>query len=161
GYSSPMLATLAGQRQILLLDGVSLGGYDAATGTRLWEFPWETSLGVNASQPLVLEGNRVFISSGYEQGCALVHVTQAAGAWKAEPVWQAKTMHCKFTSPVEYQGFVYGLDEGILVCVDAKTGKRRWKDGRYGHGQVLRINNRLLVQAESGDLVLVDATPEE
>jgi outer membrane protein assembly factor BamB len=160
GYSSPMLATLAGQSQILLLDGEVLGGYDAATGAQLWQFPWNTQQGINVAQPVVLEGDRVFISSGYGVGCALVQVGTSDSRWTAEPVWETSAMHCKFTSPVAYQGFVYGLDEGILVCVDVQTGKRRWKEGRYGHGQMLRADDLLLIMAESGELVLVEATPQ-
>jgi outer membrane protein assembly factor BamB len=160
GYSSPMLATLSGRRQVLLLDAAQLAGYDAATGSQLWQFPWNTQQGINVAQPLVLDGDRIFISSGYSVGCALVHVAETGGRWTAEAVWQNTAMHCKFTSPVAYQGFVYGLDEGILVCVDVQTGKRQWKAGRYGHGQLLRTDDLLLVLAESGELVLVEATPK-
>ena len=57
-------------------------------------------------------------------------------------------------------GFAYGLDDGILVCLDLATGARKWKGGRYGHGQVLRVDDLLLVQAEAGDVVLVEANPD-
>jgi outer membrane protein assembly factor BamB len=55
---------------------------------------------------------------------------------------------------------VYGLDDGILVALDVETGQRRWKSGRYGHGQILRVGELLVVQAESGDVVLVAVDPE-
>jgi len=57
-------------------------------------------------------------------------------------------------------GYVYGLDDGILACVDAETGDRMWKGGRYGHGQVLLASGHLLITTERGQLVLVRATPE-
>jgi outer membrane protein assembly factor BamB len=69
-------------------------------------------------------------------------------------------MRCKFASPVCYQGFLYGLDEGILICVDAETGERKWKDGHYGHGQLLLVEDLLLILSETGRLVLVAATPD-
>ncbi len=56
-------------------------------------------------------------------------------------------------------GFVYGLDDGVLVCLDPATGERRWKSGRYGHGQVLLVDDLLLIQAESGEVFIVDADP--
>ena len=56
-------------------------------------------------------------------------------------------------------GFVYGLDEGILACLDLATGKMRWKSGRYKYGQVLLTDNVLLVVSEEGDVVLVDVSP--
>ena len=57
-------------------------------------------------------------------------------------------------------GFVYGLDEGILTCIDAATGRRRWKDGRYGYGQLLLASGHLVLLSGDGELVLVRATPE-
>jgi outer membrane protein assembly factor BamB len=159
GYSSPMLATLAGRRQILLLDGEGLAGYDAQSGNELWRFPWQTFQDINVAQPVVLEGDRVFISSGYEKGCAMVQVTDSAGQWNAVPLWQNQSMHCKFTSPVASKGFLYGLDEGILTCVDQASGERKWRDGRYGHGQLLLADDLLVILSETGKLVLVEATP--
>ena len=70
-------------------------------------------------------------------------------------------MKNKFTSSVFYNGFVYGLDEDILTCLDATTGERKWKDGRYGYGQVLLASGDLIVLCGDGDLALVKATPEK
>jgi outer membrane protein assembly factor BamB len=70
-------------------------------------------------------------------------------------------MKARFNSPVYYQGFVYGLDEGILACVEAATGEQKWKGGRYGYGQVLLADGHLIVLSEFGDLVLIRATPEK
>src|SRR5690606_31618820 len=64
-------------------------------------------------------------------------------------------------SPVLHEGYLYGLDEGILVCLDPETGKRMWKKGRYGHGQILLTHGQLVVISERGDLVLVNANPEK
>src|SRR5262249_3781239 len=97
GYSSPMLATLAGRRQIVLFDGEELGGYDAQSGTKLWRFPWVTQQGINVAQPLVLEGDRLFVSSGYGVGCALLQIGESSGRWSARQIWHTKNMRCKFT----------------------------------------------------------------
>jgi outer membrane protein assembly factor BamB len=64
------------------------------------------------------------------------------------------------SSSVLHDGFIYGLDEGILACLDASTGELKWKGGRYGHGQVLLAGDHLVVVTEEGELVLVAATPE-
>ncbi|HEX5272836.1 MAG TPA: PQQ-binding-like beta-propeller repeat protein [Gemmataceae bacterium] len=161
-YSSPTRATLGGLEQILVLGGEGLTGYRADDGQELWHFPWVPMPpeGINASQPLVLDDDRVLISSGYDMGSAMLHVKESGGRWEAEPVWQNAAMRCKFSSPVYRDGFLYGLDEGILTCLDAKTGKRRWKDGRYGHGQMLLTGDRIVILSERGDLVLVAATPD-
>src|SRR5262249_20759604 len=122
-YSSPMLATLAGRRQIVLFDGEGLGGYDAENGRELWRFGWKTHQDINVAQPVVLDGDRAFVSSGYGVGCAMLRVVQKDGQWSVEEVWKNKLMRCKFTSPVAHQGFLYGLDDGVLVCLDQETGK--------------------------------------
>jgi len=159
GYSSPMLATLAGHRQIVLFDGDQVGGFDLENGAELWRFPWQTMNGINVAQPLLLPENRVFISSAYGVGCALLQVTEKDGRWSVEPLWQNKNLRCKLSSPVYYDGHIYGLDEGILTCIESATGARKWREGRYGHGQLLRTGKLLLILSETGKLVLVEATP--
>jgi len=67
----------------------------------------------------------------------------------------------KFTNLVRRGHHVYGLDEGVLTCVNLESGNREWKEGRYGHGQILLVDDLLLIQAESGDVVLVEISPEK
>ena len=69
-------------------------------------------------------------------------------------------MKNKFTSSVLHEGYIYGLDEAILACIDAATGELKWKGGRYGYGQILLAGDHVIVLTEDGDLVLVRATPE-
>lgn len=159
-YASPMLATLAGRRQVVIFDAAGLGGHDAQTGEELWRYPWVTDHEINVAQPLVLDGNRVLISSGYGHGSTLLRVTLTEGRWRVDQLWENRALRCKFTSPVFHNGFIYGLDEGVLVCLDPETGMRQWKDGRYGHGQILLTHDLLLIFAEDGRLVLVEANPE-
>lgn len=159
GYSSPMLATLAGKRQILVFDGEGIGGYDATDGTELWRFPWQTQEGINVAQPLALEGDRVFVTSGYGVGCAMLRIAERDGQLVAEELWRNKALRCRFSSPIEHGGHIYGLDEGILVCIDAKTGERKWKNGRYRHGQILLAGDTIVVLGEEGQLALVKADP--
>jgi outer membrane protein assembly factor BamB len=163
GYSSPMLATLAGQRQIVLFDGEQVAGYEPEGGGLLWSYPWTIMQGINVAQPLVLDRDRVFISSGYGVGCALLQVSKADQGWSVKPLWGKppnRRMQCKFTSPVARDGYIYGLDNGVLVCLDQKDGSRRWKGERYGHGQLLLADDLLVILAESGELALVAADPQ-
>ncbi|MFO0946139.1 MAG: PQQ-binding-like beta-propeller repeat protein [Planctomycetota bacterium] len=159
GYSSPMLAKLAGKRQILVFDGEGIGGYDATSGNELWRHPWTTQEGINVAQPLALEGDRVFITSGYGVGCAMLQLEEKEGKIAARELWRNKSLRCRFSSPVAHNGHIYGLDEGILVCVDEKTGERRWKNGRYRHGQILLSGDLIVVLGEQGELALVKADP--
>jgi len=159
-YSSPRVATLGGVRQVLVLSLDSLAGHDIRTGAVLWRDPWPERA-EKVSQPVVLGNDLVFVSMGYGVGGRLVKVSRSAGGtWRPDLVWRTRQLKAKFTQVVAHRGFLYGLDEGVLVCLDPKDGERRWKSGRYGHGQVLLVDDLLLVQAEDGEVVLVEPSPE-
>ena len=159
-YVSPMLATLAGRRQVLAVTANRVVGLDPSNGQLLWDYPWDTSMGINCSQPIPVDANRVFVSSGYGKGAALVEVKDEGGKLAAAKIWENTNMKNKFNSSVLHNGFVYGLDESILACVDVNTGERKWKGGRYGFGQVIFANDHLIVISEEGELALVRATPD-
>lgn len=159
-YSSPMLVTLGGVRQILVLSASRLMGLTPENGKLLWEHPWVTQFDVNASQPLVVAPDRVFISSGYGVGAAVLELARNGDALAVREVWRNIRMKNQFTSSVLHEGFVYGLDEAILACVDVATGDLKWKGGRYGYGQVMLASGHLIVLTEDGDMALVRATPE-
>jgi outer membrane protein assembly factor BamB len=159
-YASPMVATIAGQRQLLVLTASRLVGLGLDGSGPLWEYPWRTFNDVNAAQPIVIGDNRVFVSSGYGLGAAVVEVTANADGFAVREVWRNEAMKNRFASSVLVDGHIYGLDEGIMACVDAATGEREWKGGRYGHGQMLFAGGKILVLTERGDLALVQPTPE-
>lgn len=159
-YVSPMLVTLAGQTQIVVVSATRVVGLAPGDGTLLWEYPWATDMGINAAQPLVIGDNRLFVSAGYGQGAAVFEVTHTAGAFATRTVWRNTRMKNKFTSSVLLDGFIYGLDESILTCLDAATGETKWKGGRYGYGQTLLAGSHLIVLTEEGELALVAATPD-
>jgi outer membrane protein assembly factor BamB len=159
-YSSPMLATLAGVRQIVLLTATRVLGLSIGGGRVLWEFPWPTQNGINAAQPLLAGGDRVFVSSSYGMGAAMLQITAGPSGLAVREAWRNNRLKTRFASAVLHDGHLYGLDESILACVDAATGELKWKAGRYGYGQVLLAGGHLIVLSEDGDLALVRATPE-
>jgi outer membrane protein assembly factor BamB len=125
----------------------------------LWSYSWDTEGGINVSQPIVVDANRFFISSGYRKGAALVEVKGSGNSFTASTIWENNNMKNKFNSSVLHNGYIYGLDEGILSCLDVNTGERKWKDGRYGYGQVLLAGGHLIISTDSGELALVKASP--
>jgi outer membrane protein assembly factor BamB len=159
GYSSPVVARLHDTDQAVIFDAEGIAGHDLSDGKELWRFPFTTFNGINVCQPIVLPSNRLFVSAGYDAGAVLVQVNKSESGWTTEEVWKTKQMKCKMGSCVYYDGHIYGLDDGILACIDANTGNRKWKGGRYGHGQFLLRNDILVIQAESGELALVAADP--
>lgn len=159
GYSSPILAKLHSVEQAVLFDADGIAGHDVADGTELWRFPFQTFNGISVCQPISLPSNQVFVSAGYDLGAVLVQVRKDDSTWTADAVWKSKQMKCKMGSCIYHQGYIYGFDDGIMACIDAADGKRKWKGGRYGHGQFLLRNDVLVIQAETGELVLVAADP--
>ena len=160
GYGSPLVCTLAGRRQIVILNRPGLAAHDVLTGCVLWTFPWSNSTETNCSQPIPVGENRLFVSSGYGKGCALLEIeARETGPWSVRTLWTSRSLKTKFASAVIHAGHAYGLDDGILCCVDLADGRRRWKAGRYGHGQVLLAGDKLVVQCESGEVALVAADP--
>jgi outer membrane protein assembly factor BamB len=160
-YVSPMLVTLAGRRQIVVVTASRVMGLVPEDGSLIWSYAWDTDMGINVSQPIMVDNNRFFISAGYGKGAALVEVTGSGKNFSARTVWENINMKNKFNSSVLSDGYVYGLDEGILSCLDVKTGERKWKGGRYGYGQVLLASGNLIISSDSGELALVKATPDQ
>ena len=160
-YCSPLLASVSGQEQILMVNGHSVTGHDPHHGEILWEYAWPAEY-AKATQPLVIDTNQVFIAAGYGVGCVMLRIDRSAGGeWSAMELWKNRNLKPKFTNLVRRGHYVYGLDDGILTCVNLETGNREWKEGRYGHGQILLVGELLLIQAESGEVVLVEVSPEK
>lgn len=157
-YTSPMAVTLGGVRQILTVTAERAVGLRADDGALLWDYPWAPETMDAMAQPLLLGGGRIFLSA--YGGAAVIEVTRAGARFTASEVWSNDRMKNGLSSSVLHDGHVYGLDRAILACIDASTGERRWKGGRYGAGQLLLAGDRIVVLTERGELTLVRATPE-
>ena len=159
-YCSPMLVTLNGVRQLLVVSATRIMGVVPGDGKVLWEYPFATFNGINAAQPLVVGDNRVFVSASYGAGAAMIEVSGGSDRFAVREVWRNTRMKNRFSGSVLRDGVIYGLDEGILAAIDAETGELKWKGGRYGYGQVVLAGDNLIVLTEDGDLALVRAMPD-
>lgn len=162
-YASPVLAEIAGVRQILSVNEGVVSAHNPEDGTVLWTAPWDSdSTGPAAtSQPIALPGDRVLLTKGYSLGGKLLQITHEKGDWQVEVIWESNNvLKTKLTNVAIQDGYVYGLSDGILECVALATGQRQWKRGRYGHGQILLVGDALLVLAETGELAMVAASSE-
>lgn len=156
-YTSPMLVTLSGKRQILTVTAKRAIGITPEEGKLLWEFPWVTEYDVNSAQPIVVDESHVLLSAGYGHGAALLEISPSG---QVKTVWQNTKMKNKFNSSVLVNGYLYGLDESIFACIDVRTGEQKWKAGRYGYGQLLLAHDRIILTTETGDVVLIRPNPE-
>jgi outer membrane protein assembly factor BamB len=160
GYSSPCLVTLAGATQILIFNAGGVSAHDPATGTNLWKYHWPGGH-PHVSMPIVIPGDRLLVSSGYGVGSELLQIQRdSSGAISATRIWKSTRLKAKFTNLIYRDGFIYGLDDGVMVCLDASSGEKKWKEGRYGHGQEILVGDVLLVGAESGEVILLDPNPQ-
>ena len=161
GYSSPVLANIDGVAQILIFNDPGVKAHDLTTGEILWAYDWERGH-PHIVMPIVLPDGRVLISSGYGTGSHLIQVSHdPAGSWSATLIWKSKRLKSKFANMIVRNGYIYGLDDGIFVCLELDSGNLQWKRGRYGHGQLILVGDLLLVMAENGDLVLLEPSAEE
>jgi outer membrane protein assembly factor BamB len=160
-YASPILATLAGRRVVLSVNAATVTAHDPITGGVLLDFRWTDDKWPKAAQPVVLPGDRIFVSAGYGMGALLLAIEATPDLrLTATQLWKSIRMKTQFNSVALRDGFLYGLDDGLLACVDAATGERKWKDGRYGSGQSLLVDDLILVQSEPGPVILAAARPE-
>ena len=162
-YASPSLATLAGVPQILIVNEGFATAHDPTTGDVLWEHPWPSTSNADAlsSQAVALPDDQVLLTKGYNAGAVLLNIRHNAdGSWSADEVWaNPRVLKTKLTNVVIHNGHAYALSDGILECARLSDGIRQWKRGRYGHGQILGVRDRLLVLSQQGELLLADADP--
>src|SRR5262249_45752336 len=140
GYSSPVAATIHDRRQIVVVTGESVMGVAPEDGTLLWRFhPWTTHRDCNIATPIVI-GSRVFVSSGYQKGCALLDISRdESGTFAARRVYEHNRMRNHFSTCVLQGEYLFGFDDALLVCMEWRTGKIRWKQRGFDKGSLLGV----------------------
>lgn len=162
-HSTPVTATLQGVRQIIFAAQRKLVALNRDTGALLWSaaypFNFDTSL---AGSPVVCS-NIVFISANYSMGAFATRITLSGSSFVATPAWTNISLKAHWMTPVYYEGCLYGMfgssATSPLKCIDAQTGAQRWSVNGFGRGGTILVGRYLLVLAEQGDLVLVEANP--
>lgn len=161
GYATGVPMTVGGQRCVALFGAKAVFGIDPATGKVLWTHPWKTDYDINAADPILID-DKVFISSGYGSGCALLKIDSG----QVTEVWKNKGMKNQCYGSVLWEGYLYGFDgqvggSGMLTCMDAKSGQTKWSQGGLGTGTLMIADGKLIVLSEKGKLVIAKASPEK
>jgi len=159
GYSSPLAVEAVGVEQILFFTSEGLVSTSPRSGEEYWRLPWDTSYEVNAAAPVFVAPDRVFVSSGYDKGGAMLRLVRGESGPAFEEIWRNREMKNRFSTAVYHDGHLYGFDENTFKCVDAATGETRWRQRDLGHGSLILADGRLIALGEKGDLVLVEASP--
>ena len=174
GYSSPIAVTIGGIRQLIVFTGTQLVSVAPDNGKLYWTHPWQTEYDVNAATPVFIPPDKIFISSGYGKGAAVVQVRVVAapessdGENEAEKngveisvveIWKNEKMKNHFATSVLHGNYLYGFDNAILKCIDANTGSEKWKTRGYGKGTLMLADDHLIILSDRGKLGLAEATP--
>jgi outer membrane protein assembly factor BamB len=157
GYATPVVFNSGTGDRLALFGAKALYLVDLASGKNLGEFAWETSYDVNAADPVVHEG-KIFISSGYEKGCALLD----ARGGEFRQLWASKKVRNHIGTCVLIQGYLYGFDgnagSGSLKCVEFSSGEVKW-EAKIGFGALTAAGGYLIVINESGTVFVIKASP--
>lgn len=155
GYATAAPFTMNGKKLVAIFGAKAIVAVQPDTGKEVWRHPWQTSYDVNAATPIV-SGDKVFISSGYGKGCAMLRMTKGA-----EPVvWQNKNMRNHFGSCVLWQGHLYGFDGSRLRCLDARNGKVKWTKKGLGKGTLMVADGKLIILSDKGRLLIASASAD-
>ena len=154
--SSPLVATINGVRQYIFATSrklLSIG----ADGAVLWEHPIPRGV---IAMPVLVEDNKVFVSSSTDEGCKLVEVINEADSIRTADVWSNRVLRNHFSSSIYHDGHLYGFSNAQLRCVDVATGKHTWVKRGYGKGSLIMANGHLIIITDRGKLVLGNLNPE-
>jgi len=157
GYATPVEFEIGGKRGLAIFGKNSIIAVSPVNGKQLWQFPWVTKHDVNAADPIFF-GNYVFISSGYNRGCALLEVNNG----KAKKVWESRVMRNHMNCCVLYDGFLYGFDESTFKCISPMDGTEKWSERSLGKGALMMsADGRMIIMSDKGELVIAQANPQQ
>jgi outer membrane protein assembly factor BamB len=171
GYSTPVEMKIGGVDSFVLLTGEAVVGVAAKDGAPLWRYPWPNKSKINVPATVV-EGDKVFVTTGYGIGCVLLQIVPEGDKFTAKEVWPiSKDMQCRYGNPIVIDGYAYGTNEKKLTCVDLKTGKATWtyggsgksagKQDGFGYAAISYADGLFYVHGEKGNLALCKLTPEK
>ena len=170
GYSSPTLLRVAQETQLVVYSGTALLGIDPTEGSLLWRYAYETDYDCNIAMPINV-GDDIFISSGENHGSVLLSVSRKGTAYEVEERWASQgrksVMRNEWQTSIHLDGALYGFDNvgsagpiTHLTCVDAETGERKWQESRFGKGNLIFADGKLLITTMDGEFVMVKASPD-
>jgi outer membrane protein assembly factor BamB len=158
GYSSPMLLRTGSLQQVVFFTGRRALAVDPRDGRLLWSYNRASNGTANIATPVV-RGNKVFLSSDYGTGAALLDVRAAGNVASAEEVYFTRDMRNHHASSVAVGDHVYGFSSSILTALAFETGQVAWRDRSVGKGSLIHAEGRLYLYSEQGTVGLADASP--
>lgn len=137
------------------LDGLVI--VNRRTGKVVAHHPWKSNQPCHAATPVVFDSDKIFISSGFNSGGAVLRFTGEA----LEPVWENKDMCNTMATSLYHEGHLYGFDHQVLRCVDAHTGAVKWSMRGLGQGSLTAVGDHMVILADNGLLLTAPMSPEQ
>ncbi len=156
-YSSPTHFDWKGRESVVFFNGYGLLALNPSNGEVFWRFPWETvRFDTNTSTP-VFAGSRIYISSGYDRGAALL---DSAVDGESALLWQQEKTRTKYNTPLLWEGCLYGFDEKVFRCWELSSGEEKWSEEIGAYGCQVMVDGKLLLLTERGELLLARPSPK-
>ena len=162
-YLSPEILPLLGENHLIVALEGKIAGLNPLDGDTLWEKPWKIFLN-NAQivQPIAVSSDSFLMAAGYGKGAECLKIAKKGSKnYQLSTVWKSKDLKAKFSNPILKDGYIFGLSENLLVCIEAKTGKLMWRGKKYSYGRILLADQKLLILGHSGILSVVEANPKQ
>jgi outer membrane protein assembly factor BamB len=158
GYSSPIVADVHGVRTYMTLTSGAGVGVRASDGKLMWRYAAAANRTANITTPIYAD-NKVFYSSAYGTGGALVGLRSSSGEIRAQEIYFTRDMQNHHGGVVLVDGYLYGYNNSVLTCLEWATGKMMWRDRSVGKGAVSFADGHLYILGENNVVGLVEATP--
>lgn len=163
-YSTPRILKINGRDQLVTFLASELIGADPKNGELLWRYPIENQWKQNINMPVLVDGNRLFLSS-LEAGARGLELVEAGGKTEVKETWSTRKIQFYHVTSVLEDGFVYGstgnMGPSFLASVDVRTGEIAWRKRGFAKANVLMADGKLLVLDEEGTLYLTTVSPED
>ena len=158
GYSSPMLMRTGSLSQVIFFTGSRTLAVDPRDGRLLWSYNKAANGTANIATPIV-RGTRVFLSSDYGTGAALLDIRAAGSLASANEVYFTRDMRNHHASSVLIEDHLYGFSSSILTALKFDTGAMAWRDRSVGKGSLIFADRRFYLYSEEGVVGLAEASP--
>ena len=162
-YLSPNILRLLNEDHLIVSLVGKIVSLDPKNGMTLWEEPWKIFMNnVQIVQPIAVSNDSIVMAAGYGKGaeCFTISRDEESEKYRVQSSWKSKDLKAKFSNPIFKDGYLYGLSENLLVCLEAKTGKLMWRGEKYSYGRILLADQKLLILGHSGVFSVVDASPD-
>jgi outer membrane protein assembly factor BamB len=161
GYGSPMIATIAGTRQLITITQKMVVGLDVSNGRLLWERPLVARADTNSFTPII--SGDIVIVSAHDTGVRAFRPVKQGDAWSTETAWEVSDVEMKLSNPVVVGDTLYGLSQknsGQLFALDPRSGKVLWvgKQREAAHTSFVKSGDLLFLLHDDGRLVVAKSS---